>query len=391
MKLIIFTYNFPPDISAGAFRIQGLLNKLDMCLDKSIEIYVLTAVPNRYSAESDSIMYSKRVHIKKFSVPNFGKSFTGLAFAYVVYFFKALIYGLSLRPNLVIGTSSRFFTSFLSTIVALLSRAKLIIDLRDIFSESLKDNFSFISKILNKALYRIIYILECACLKKADSIVQVSPCFQDYFPLSVSSKNWITIMNGIDKIFLNSNAIVSKLNTPIESSVVYAGNIGIAQALHKIIPQLAKSNPKITFKIIGEGSGRKMLESTITELEVTNVKVLEPMSRKELLKEYILADVLFLHLRDIPAFKRVLPSKIFEYGSLNKPILAGVTGFMESFIIENFSNAYIFYPEHSDDANNMLENALLHEKENKFFNSFVNQYSRNNLLEQYSNEVKRLM
>ena len=35
---------------------------------------------------------------------------------------------------------------------------------------------------------------------------------------------------------------------------------------------------------------------------------------------------LFLQLNNIKAFENVLPSKIFDYGSYNKPILAGVSG-----------------------------------------------------------------
>lgn len=391
MKLIIFSYNFPPDISAGAFRIRSLVSQLDKCLKNNIEIHVLTSIPNRYSAATNSIEYSERVYVKKFSVPDLGKSFFGLALAYTVYFCKALLFGIFIRPNLVIGTSSRFFTSFLATLVSTCSRAKLIIDLRDIFSESFKDNFAFNSKALGQMVFRIFYFLECACLKRADSIVQVSPCFNDYYPPSISSKNWLTITNGIDEIFLHHRYSLPKLNFSNKSSVLYAGNIGIAQALHKIIPYLAKSNPQIKFKIIGEGSGRKILENSIKIADISNVEILNPMSREKLINEYIIADVLFLHLRNIPAFQKVLPSKIFEYGAFNKPILAGVCGFMESFLNNNFSNAYIFYPEHSDDANIKLHNALKYSKKNKLHNNFVKQYSRNYLLKQYSDEVIKLI
>ena len=391
MKLIIFSYNFPPDISAGAFRMQGLLHQLDKYLKNNIEIHVLTSVPNRYSAETKSIEYSGRVYVRKFSVPDFGKSFFGLALAYTVYFCKALFFGIFLRPNLVIGTSSRFFTSLLATLVSITSRSKLIIDKKDIFSESFKDNFAFKFKVLDQMVFRIIYFLECACIKRADSIVQVSPCFNDYFSQSIASENWLTITNGIDEIFLQHNHNLPKLNFLKKPSVLYAGNIGIAQALHKIIPHLAKLNPQIKFKIIGEGSGRKILESSLKTNDISNVEILNPMPRKKLINEYILADILFLHLRDISAFQKVLPSKIFEYGAFNKPILAGVSGFMESFLNDNFSNAYIFYPEHSDAANIKLKNALKCQKENKFYNSFIKKYSRNHLLKKYSDEVIKLM
>jgi glycosyltransferase involved in cell wall biosynthesis len=62
------------------------------------------------------------------------------------------------------------------------------------------------------------------------------------------------------------------------------------------------------------------------------------------LEEYRTADVLFLHLNDYPAFEKVLPSKIFEYAALGKPILAGVGGYAAKFLAAEVSNAAVFAP-----------------------------------------------
>jgi peptidoglycan/LPS O-acetylase OafA/YrhL len=40
----------------------------------------------------------------------------------------------------------------------------------------------------------------------------------------------------------------------------------------------------------------------------------------------------------------VLPSKLFEYAALAKPILAGVAGYAARFIHEEISNAAVFAP-----------------------------------------------
>ena len=40
----------------------------------------------------------------------------------------------------------------------------------------------------------------------------------------------------------------------------------------------------------------------------------------------------------------MLPSKIFEYSTFNKPILAGVSGASKEFLIKNLNGAYIFHP-----------------------------------------------
>ena len=62
------------------------------------------------------------------------------------------------------------------------------------------------------------------------------------------------------------------------------------------------------------------------------------------MEHYQDADVLFLQLSDLPAFNNVIPSKIFDYGALEKPILAGVKGTARDFMKENLSGAYLFDP-----------------------------------------------
>ena len=41
---------------------------------------------------------------------------------------------------------------------------------------------------------------------------------------------------------------------------------------------------------------------------VDNIEILAPIKREKLIKYYKEADILFVHLNDIPAFQRVLPS-----------------------------------------------------------------------------------
>ena len=49
--------------------------------------------------------------------------------------------------------------------------------------------------------------------------------------------------------------------------------------------------------------------------------------------------MLFLHLGAVPAFEKVLPSKLFEYAALGKPVLAGVAGYAADFVRAEIDNA----------------------------------------------------
>ncbi len=82
---------------------------------------------------------------------------------------------------------------------------------------------------------------------------------------------------------------------------------------------------------------------------MNNVEVKSPVSRERLLELYNASDYFFLHLNDYKAFEKVLPSKIFELATFNKPIIAGVGGYAYDFIDKNIINKILFKPCNVDD------------------------------------------
>src|SRR5690606_33202754 len=119
--------------------------------------------------------------------------------------------------------------------------------------------------------------------------------------------------------------------------------IGEGQGLHIIVPQAAhRLGDSYKFVIIGDGGAKGKLKAELDRLQVSNVELRAPVKRAELLEIYREADVLFLHLNDYDAFKKVLPSKIFELGAYDKPIIAGVAGFANEFIKKNIPNRILF-------------------------------------------------
>jgi hypothetical protein len=178
----------------------------------------------------------------------------------------------------------------------------------------------------------------------------VSSGFLDYFKSRYPNQRFTCRTNGIDEEFLCA------LPQPVERdsnrlTVLYAGNIGDGQGLHHILPRLAKKlESRITFRIFGDGGRLKLLQEKLQEAGVTNVALLQPIPRQQLLDEYANADVLFLHLNDVKAFEKVLPSKLFEYGATGKPIWAGLHGHAAEFAIAELDNVAIFEPCNVEEA-----------------------------------------
>ena len=184
-----------------------------------------------------------------------------------------------------------------------------------------------------------------------DKVNLVSQGFAEYFSARYPGQRFSFYTNGIDDEFLSVPKPSTLQRTSDVLEVIYAGNLGEGQGLHAIIPNLAKRmHGKICFKIIGDGGRKSALRVALEKTGVDNVELLPPMKRAQLIAAYQSADVLFLHLNDYDAFKKVLPSKLFEYGAMGKPIWAGVSGYAAEFVSAELDNSAVFHPCDAADA-----------------------------------------
>ena len=66
-----------------------------------------------------------------------------------------------------------------------------------------------------------------------------------------------------------------------------------------------------------------------------------------------------------------MPSKMFEYGAYDKPIIAGVGGYAAGFVKKNISNHILFRPTDVEDFVTQIQNYVLRfEPRNEFVQTF---------------------
>lgn len=347
MKRILYlTFYFRPDLCAGSFRNSPLVDELNTQIqDKDIEIDVLTTSPNRYSTYREKYQKKERlgkVTIERIVVPTHESGLKDQILSFKTYFFEVLKRTNNQDYDLVFASSSRFFTSYLGYWIAKRKNIPLFVDTRDLFSETLKgiSNNWFIKYLL----VPLIASQEKQIYQYASHINLISEGFKESFPdQSIATFSYYT--HGVDPVFQEIQKKNKVVNYENPKEIVYAGNIGEGQGLHKIIPQAAKQlENTFKFKIIGDGGARKKLENRLLEFNVKNVELVDPISREEVIEEYMKADILFIHLNDMTIFRKVMPSKIFELAVMEKPILAGVQGYARKFLKKNVNGTFIFDP-----------------------------------------------
>lgn len=344
-KILYLSFYFEPDLCAGSFRNTPLAKMLADKVKGDVEVHVFTTMPNRYNTyhvEADKTERFDNLSIYRIELPKHSSGFKDQIISFKSYLFSVLEATKGQKYDYVFASSSRLFTALLGSYYSRKYNAPLFLDIRDIFKETIED-------VLNNKLFKVFSsvvftVLEKYTFGRAKAINLVSGGFKSYFE-NVAPKSELSYFpNGIDDVFLNQD---QKNNQDNNGKVVitYAGNIGSGQGLEKTLPQAAKElGDKYTFQIIGAGGTISNLRDEIKEYNVSNVNLIDPVNRQELVSYYNESDVLFLQLNDLDAFKKVLPSKVFEYGASVKPIVAGIAGYSAKFLKDNVPGSYIYKP-----------------------------------------------
>lgn len=383
MKILVLSFYFRPDLSAGSFRVSALVDKL---LLRGFKVEVVTTSPNRYASfkpNNKDFSRHKNLEIKRITVSSHNSGMLGQIRSFLCFYTQAKKHVKNKNYDLIFSTSSRLFTAFLGAVIANKKKLPLYLDIRDIFSDTI--NF-VLPPFINKLTLFIVLFFEKYTFNSAGRINLVSRGFLPYFQSNFTNKEYRFFTNGVDDIFINmhDNNVHPKTDK-IRNEILYAGNIGAGQGLHKIIPSLASElKDKYYIKIIGDGGKLGKLKKETQKHKLDNVIFVKPMIREKLLEEYKNADILFLHLNDYLCFEKVLPSKLFEYAATGKPILAGLAGYSKEFLKNEIQNSESFRPNNHKEAIKALEKL---NNTSTIRSYFIQKFSREKIITDMTSDI----
>lgn len=385
-RILILTFYYTPDLCAGSFRAAAFVRALREQTDEDLEIEVLSTMPNRYQSfksEASKFEQIENVTIRRYEIKSHKSGFLDQSLSFASYARQVLKHTRGKKYELVFATSSRLMTAALGASIARKNNTPLYLDIRDIFTDTMSD---VLARPLKVSILPFFRLLERYTLSSATIINLVSQGFADYFSSYGSKSPLRFFTNGIDSEFLEYD--FQSPPTPRNRKVLLvAGNIGEGQGLEKLIPQAADLlSERYDFVVIGDGGTKnKLVEACRGK---GNVKMIAPVNREVLKRHYSSADILLMHLNDYEAFKKVLPSKIFEYAATGKPILAGVSGFAAEFTEQYVENAAVFQPCNAQSMVSKLRSLDPFPRQRE---KFKNQFSRINIMENMACDVLSLL
>lgn len=249
-------------------------------------------------------------------------SFAFSVFIYLVFFVRRadLVYVYS--PPVTVGLAAAFARLF--------RRFPVVVDIHDLWPDTLPAT----GMLTNP---RLLKIIDSACnwtYRRVQHIILHSNGFRKrLLDRGVPADKMSTIIGWTNE----KKMAQPKPPTPANMvsiqglKVLYAGNIGPAQALDSVLEaarllQQSGEGATATFCFLGSGLAYDGLVAKAAELGLTNVVFLPRVKPTEVGAYLSSADALLVHLRDDPLFSITMPSKAQAYMLAGRPILMGVSG-----------------------------------------------------------------
>ena len=331
MRVLFLTDSFRPSRSACANRASVLVEAM---LDSGIDVQVLASsdsvlnVSENYIRPEYVTFFDTFPLIRKTLVNRIKNNFGGCKEAYKVA--KGMGYF-----DLVICSTPPLILTQAAIKIAELNRAKLILDVRDIWPDVAYEMGSFASR----SIYgRFFSMLSNKAYKQADLIVTVTPGkatkLRSRVPLE-KKDNIILVPNGIDESFLNEQIdadIVKKFdlnNGPICS---YVGNIGLAQGLESLLV-IAENNPNVRFLLFGKGAEEETLRKCSQEKSLSNVEFCGTLDASGVFTVLKYSALAYVPLKS-SNLKDSIPTKMYEAFACGCPVLLAAEGDAASLLDE---------------------------------------------------------
>ncbi|RMH62375.1 MAG: glycosyltransferase WbuB, partial [Zetaproteobacteria bacterium] len=221
---------------------------------------------------------------------------------------------------------SPFTVGIPAVLMRWLKRAPILFWVQDLWPESLAATGAVRSPVILRAVgYMVRWIYRRCDRVLVQSEAFVSPVVAAgarrksvrYFP------NWA---ESFYRPIRSREALPAGCELPQGFRIMFAGNLGEAQALGTIIDaaKRLRYERKVQWIVIGDGRKRKWMEMQCSDL--ANVHFLGSFPAEDMPSFFAHADALLVTLKADKTFSLTVPSKLQSYMACARPVLAAING-----------------------------------------------------------------
>lgn len=332
-RVVVVSQQYPPDRSGNASRIRDTCAHL---ADEGWDVTVLAPPPafphgqfdRTWTRRSTDRIDGVTVHrLWAWQPTATDPSFLSRMAYYLLFPFHALLWlAVHLRGyDAVVTSSPPIFTGIVGLPIGLLGLRPWIVDVRDLWIDAAV-GLEFIAD--GGLVERASRQYERLVLRTADRITVTTSVLGDRLVdrYGVDGSAVRHVPNGVD------TDTYRPTDADREPTIVYAGNVGHAQALDTCVRAMASvETPEATLRIVGDGDVTDRLRRLAADVGVADrVEFTGLLPRESIPAELDAAMVGVAPLKPDPTLAYAVPTKAYEYMSCELPVVATGVGEIES-------------------------------------------------------------
>jgi glycosyltransferase involved in cell wall biosynthesis len=356
MRIIFLTHHFPPEVNAPASRTFEHCREWQRC---GHEMTVVTCAPNHPTGKVQdgyrNHLWRREVVegidvIRVWTFLSANRGVTRRSASFLSYFLAAII-AIPFLPkaNVVISTSPQFFCGLAGFFVARAKRAHWVLEIRDIWPESIRG----VGAVSNGLAIGALEALETWAYRHADLVVPVTHSMARHIEdRGVLRARICLVMNGVDLARFRApkrdQDLARSLGLEGKFVVGYLGTQGMAHPLETVLEAASQlqDDHRIAFLLVGDGAARESLLRQRDRLGLRNVMMLEQQPRHRMPELWSLCDAALVLLRRSPVLTTALPSKLVEAMAMSRPVIVGAEGEAQD-LVEAAGAGLVIAPENS--------------------------------------------
>ncbi|MDO9012235.1 MAG: glycosyltransferase family 4 protein [Gallionella sp.] len=340
MRVLVVSQYFWPE----SFSINALVNTLSA---KGIEVEVLTGKPNYpggdvftgYRAWGCSREIHQGININRIPLLARGNGGGRLALNYLSFVVSGLLFApWMLRSKkfdvIFIYAPSPILQAIPALFLGKIKGCPVVLWVQDMWPESL----SATGHVKNRMVLKLVEQAVRFIYRHADLILVQSRAFEEPVRALASGTPIVYYPNSVDDTF----AIAATQEPPLVEglgvgfSVMFAGNIGIAQAVGVIVEaaSLLKEYTDIHFVVLGDGSSREWMLKEVGQRGLSNLHSPGRFPVETMPGFMQKASALLVTLADQPIFAATVPNKVQAYLAAGRPIVACLNGEGARLVVE---------------------------------------------------------
>lgn len=234
------------------------------------------------------------------------------------------------KADIVFVSSPPLFSAIPAVLLAKFRRARLVLDVRDLWPDELVTYGGFREGSLP---VRVIKTIERWAYRNAHCVVATTDAIVDAIvERGVSREKTFLLPNGADlELFSplpSRNAITDEYSFGDRFLVMYSGLFGIKHSLEVLLEaaSILRGYKDVAFFLLGNGARRDALIKEARERNLENVIFGDERVVSDVPSLIARADVCFAAVRPEAYPKKVISVKVFEYLACEKPVVGALSG-----------------------------------------------------------------